>query len=191
MSSDVEYVRRAYEHTMDWYKNADTKAQIIFTLDGAFLAFVTGSIFMNQGDLAEILQNFTPWGWVFLIIMAISLILSIFCAIACLWSRIPLLPKAKAAFLSDKQIESSKVKTYKPEASWFFQHISWLDKALLPEFFKSVDKDFEVAALSANLHKLSEHVADKHKWIDGSFVFLGTSLISFFLMWIIYVFSLD
>lgn len=187
MSESVEYVRRAYDHTVDWYKNADTKAEIIFALNGAFLAFVTGSIFMNQVELAKILENITGLTKILLIAMSVSLILSIIFAIICLWSRIPLRPSAKASFLEKKEVNDKDVETYTPELTWFFQHISWLDEKLLFEFLKSADKDFEFTALSANLYTLSVHVTAKHKWIDRSLVCFGSTLILFFLFGISYI----
>ena len=52
---NFEYTQRVYDSVLDWYKNADAKAQIIFTLDGAFLTFLVDVLFaltygVSHGD---------------------------------------------------------------------------------------------------------------------------------------------
>jgi hypothetical protein len=88
MSEALDYSRRLYERVIDWYKNADSKAQIILTLDGAFLTFITSSIFKNPDELSKITQRFTFYTWLFLILMCLCLVGSIIIALMCLWSRV-------------------------------------------------------------------------------------------------------
>jgi hypothetical protein len=59
LSHALDYSRRVYERTLEWYKNADAKAQVILTLDGAFSTFLTTSIFKAPDDLTKITQRFT------------------------------------------------------------------------------------------------------------------------------------
>jgi hypothetical protein len=35
-SPALEYSRRTFDGVLEWYKNADSKAQVILTIDGAF-----------------------------------------------------------------------------------------------------------------------------------------------------------
>ena len=51
MSNNLEYTRRVYESVLGWYKSADSKAQVILAIDGAFVAFLTGTIFVKPDDL--------------------------------------------------------------------------------------------------------------------------------------------
>ncbi len=83
---NLEYTRRVYDSVLDWYKNADAKAQVIFTLDGAFLTFLTGSIFNK--DLEDVLGRISWVSGCLLAAMVLCLATSIISAIACLWSRI-------------------------------------------------------------------------------------------------------
>jgi hypothetical protein len=185
----VVYVRRVYEHTFEWYKNADTKAEIILTLDGIYLTIVAGFTFLNPSDLPEMLSRFSLITWVFLVLMAVSLVGSIVCAIGCLWSRIPLSDSAKERFLSDWRIEPDKAETYKPEATWFFQKISWLEAEAYKEHLLRADKRFEIKALGDSLVVLSQNVLKKHRLVDCGFALGGSSLISFFCMSFSYVIS--
>jgi len=59
MASDaVDYSRRHLELVINWYNNADSKAQVILTLDGAFLTFLTSSILGSPDDLGKIIGGF-------------------------------------------------------------------------------------------------------------------------------------
>lgn len=189
-SNPVDFARRVYAHTLDWYKNADTKAEIILALDGIFLAFVTSSLFLKQSDLEKIIQTFTEATWFFLILMSICLISSVVTAILCLWSRITLSDSAKTKFLKQHKIDIQKVESYVPEATYFFQKISWLDSKAYGEFLKSVDSDFELTALTHSIHILSSHVLQKHRYVDLSFSLAGASLLSFFAVGISYLVAL-
>ena len=88
LSDALTYARRLYERVVDWYKNADAKAQIILTLDGAFLTFLTTSIFQSPDELTKITQRFNHGTWLCLLAMCLCLIGSIVSALMCLWSRI-------------------------------------------------------------------------------------------------------
>lgn len=183
----VFYTRRVYDHTLEWYKNADAKAEIILALDGIFLSFVTASIFINPSNLPGILSGFSPITWVFLVLMGVCLIGSIICAIGCLWSRIPLSGKARERFLADWEIKPDKAETYKPEATWFFLQISWLEAEAYKEYLMKVDGEFEIKALGDSLSLLSQNVLKKHRLVDWSFALGGSSLIFFFCMGVSYV----
>jgi hypothetical protein len=86
--ASVEYARRLYDDVLGWYQSADTKAQVVLGIDGAFVAFFTSGIFTNPGDLMAMVAMFSSWTWLFLCTMITSLLLSIFAAVYCLWSRI-------------------------------------------------------------------------------------------------------
>lgn len=48
-SDAVDYLRKLDESLRYWYSAADTKAQVALTLNGVFLAFLTGSV-LTSGD---------------------------------------------------------------------------------------------------------------------------------------------
>src|SRR5215216_1568412 len=102
----LDYSRRLYERIIDWYKNADSKAQIILTLNGAFVAFLTSSIFKNPDELLKLTNKFSAFTWFFLSLMCVCLVGSIVCALMCLWSRIAFSVERDEMILS--QIENLK-----------------------------------------------------------------------------------
>src|SRR6185295_15124320 len=88
LADQLAYARRVFDNIVVWYNNADTKAQIILSLNGAFLAFLTSSIFTKKDELNTVLNEFTPATWGFLISMCIALLGSMICALRCLLSRL-------------------------------------------------------------------------------------------------------
>jgi len=190
LSHAVDYARRVFDHNLDWYKNADTKAEIVLTLDGVFLTFVTSSILMKPVDSLEILRSFTILTWSLFGIMSLSLAGSIFCAIACLWSRISLFKRARDKYFEARKIDAEKLETYVPETTFFFQSISRLDPHLYQKFLLSANKEFEVLALTADIHTLSKNVLSKHRFVDFSFMLAGICLLCFFALGISYFVAL-
>jgi hypothetical protein len=83
----VEYLRELRESLRYWYTAAETKAQVVVTLNGVFLAFVTGSILANRDKAALTVTVFGPETWVFLAGMAAGVAGSVCCAVVCLMAR--------------------------------------------------------------------------------------------------------
>lgn len=189
LSDAVEYTWRIFNSNIDWYKNADTKAQIILSLDGIFLAFVTNSIFMKRADLIALLVGFTVWTWLLFGLMCVALAGSILCAIACLWSRIPLTKRGRDKYLASHNIQVDKLDTYLPEATFFFQKISWLKSDLYQRLLLSADKRFEIEALGPDIHTIASNVVKKHRLVDVGFLLTGISLLLFLATGISYLVS--
>lgn len=64
---------------------------MLLTLDGAFVAFLTATVFKRPQDLKPILDRFGTDTWIFMTLMSLALVGSISSALWCLWSRIALL----------------------------------------------------------------------------------------------------
>jgi Pycsar effector protein len=185
-SDAVDYSRRLLELVINWYNNADSKAQVILTLDGAFLTFLTSSILSSPDELAKIIGRFGPDTWLFLILMGISLVASIVSALMCLLSRIFLMPKQDSVLGREK----ARVKTaekYSPNVMMFFQSVSWLDHDKFQEQLKTVDKEFEVEAIASQIYHLAKRVTTKHKAVNYGFAFAGGTLVFFLAVGISYV----
>jgi hypothetical protein len=180
LEDSVEYIRRVFEHNLFWYKNADAKAEIILTLDGVFVGFVTSLIFVKQIDLIGILRHFTSFSWLLLELMVVCLTGSIVSSIFCLWSRIPIFSgRAQRNYFAEKKIDAKNIKTYLPETTFFFQKISWLEPTVYQKYMLSTDKKFEISALALDVHVLSKNVLKKHRWVDIGFFLTGLSLLCF------------
>lgn len=185
-SDAVDYARRLFELVINWYNNADSKAQIILTLDGAFLTFLTSSILGSPDDIRKISERFGPDTWLFLILMCLCLVGSIVSALLCLLSRIFLLPKRDSILKAERE-KVKTAKTYSPNVMLFFHTISWLDHDKFQKQLGAVDHEFEIKALASQIYHLSKRVDTKHKAVNYGFVFAGASLVFFLAVGVSYV----
>jgi hypothetical protein len=175
--SGVDYARRLYDNVLSWYHNADSKAQVILGLDGAFLAFLTASAFQKPEDVGVLLAALLLETRVLLGLMALTLILSIGAAILCIWSRLILDPKGAVAEILKQKGETAD--RYPPEVMWYFQHIAKVPQPALLRTLRGVDDSFEVEALSAQVSILSGIVQKKHMFVNAGFVLAGMTLVLF------------
>src|SRR5688572_10570160 len=76
-AGSVEYARRLYDDVLGWYRSAESKAQIVLGIDGAFLAFLTGAIFTKPDELNAKIQAFSPWTCTLLGLMTVCLLTSV------------------------------------------------------------------------------------------------------------------
>lgn len=189
-SDALDYSRRLLERVIDWYKNADLKAQIILTINGAFLTFLTSSIFKNPEELTKITQRFGASTWVWLILMCVCLVGSIVSALMCLWSRIFLFSKRDGVLVQAKKGIKGGEK-YPPEVMLFFETISWLEHTKFQSELLGMDQEFEIKALGSQSYLLSRRVYIKHRLINLGFLLSGGSLIFFLASGISYLASLS
>ena len=178
ISPSLDYARRLFERIIDWYKTADSKAQIILTLDGAFLTFLTTSVFKNPDELSRIIQRFNFSTWLFLVLMCVCLMVSIISALMCLWSRVWLFSKRDAVLVSEKK-RIKNAEKYSPNVMLFFKTISWLDHDKFQSQLGDVDQEFEIKALASQSYLLAGRVNTKHLLVNLGFVLSGASLIFF------------
>ena len=186
LSDALEYARRVFEKVIDWYKNADSKAQIILTLDGTFLTFLTTSVFKNPDEISKVTGRFRFDTWLFLILMCLCLIASIVSALMCLWSRVFLRPGRDSVLIRAKQ-ELKTAERYSPNVMLFFKTISWLDHDQFQKQLGQIDKEFEIRALASQIYLLSKRGYRKHLLINCGFVLAGASLIFFLAVGISYL----
>ena len=173
-SNNLEYVRRLYANVLDWYKNADLKANIILTIDGAFLTFVSTALFYQAGDIGRI----PLYTLVLLGLMALTLFISLSCAIACIWSRIYRNREIDRMF-KKREVDSKDYTTYIPSVSWFFQFISVLNKAEFEKKMRNLEPTFEIDAMASQIYYLSKNVREKHKYVNFGFVFTVITMVFF------------
>lgn len=185
----LDYSRRLYERVIDWYKNADSKAQIILTLNGAFVAFLTSSIFKNPDELLKLINKFSTFTWLFLSLMCVCLVGSIVCALMCLWSRIAFAAERDEMILSeiDKLKETGE---YSPNLMLFFKTIGMLDPEKFQTQLTKIDTEFEIKALASQIYLLSKRVYAKHLLVNYGFASVGGALIFFLLGGISYLANL-
>jgi hypothetical protein len=185
----LDYSRRLYERVIDWYKNADSKAQIILTLNGAFVAFLTSSIFKNPDELLKLINKFSAFTWLFLSLMCLCLVGSIVCALMCLWSRIAFSAGRDEMILRELD-DLKEDDEYSPHLMLFFKTIAMLDPEKFQRQLSKVDPGFEIEALASQIYLLSKRVYAKHLLINYGFASVGGALIFFLLGGISYLANL-
>lgn len=177
-SCSLEYARCLFTNIIHWYENADSKAQVIFTIDGAFLSFLTSLIFLKKDALEGTLAVFGFETWIALSLMAMALTGSLISALMCIRSRL-VFPK----------IEKSE--PYIPEVIWFFGSIALLEKRPFQERMKNITEEDEIAVLSSQIYEVSKNVLSKHKWVNRGFILTGLSLILFMIVGVSYLVRLS
>jgi hypothetical protein len=186
LTDALDYARRVFDKVLDWYKNADSKAQIILTLDGIFLTFLTSSVFRSPNEISNVISRFKFDTWLFLALMCLCLVGSIVSALMCLWSRVFLRAQQDSVLIRAKE-ELKTSERYSPNVMLFFKTISWLDHDEFQEQLGKVDKEFEIKALASQIFLLSKRVYRKHLLINCGFVLAGASLIFFLAVGISYL----
>jgi hypothetical protein len=158
----IDYSRRLYDEVRNWYQSADSKAQVALGIDGAFLAFLSSSMFVKPTDLKLVVTGFSSWTWALLMLLILTLIGSIVAAMQCIRSRIDSQARLRKVINSDQALNREEER-YSPQVMWFFQMVG----ALEPEYFRKtlakVDSDFELEALAGEIQILSRNVTEKHR----------------------------
>jgi hypothetical protein len=171
----LEHARHLFDNCLDWYRSADAKAQVLLSLDGVFLAFLTSSVFGRPSDAALVVRRFGVDTWTFLGVMCAALTVSIFSAIRCLWSR-----TYSEHDLKKKIAEAAPDKDgYPPQVTWFFQFVHRLDPDTYTRQLLKVDEPYAIKVLASQIVELSRTVLAKHSWINLGFTSAAISLIAF------------
>jgi hypothetical protein len=174
--TNVEYLRRLYANVLDWYKIADSKAQLILTLDGAFITIVTGTVFAKPDELMARQRVFGWETWTFLSLAALAIVSSIICAVLCLHSQL------HEAHLNDLvaqyRVDRENLDTYTPAVAWWFGMIASLRSDIMIKYLRTANEAFERDALANQIVVLSDHILKKHRWVNRGWLFAATSLLS-------------
>jgi hypothetical protein len=171
---EIEYVRRVYERAIDWYKVAETKAQLLLTVNGVFVTVVFG---VNSGNMADARQFAGVLGvetWVFLLCFICALIGAVTCAAACLWSQHRKTLKETFPRLG---VDPGAPSTYRPEVLWYFGHLAHLKMEPAAAMISRADRDFEIKALSYNVVHLAGIVLRKHRLVNAGWALTALALI--------------
>lgn len=175
----VEYARRLYDEVHRWYDSADTKAQVVLVIDGAFLTFLSTAIFAKPQDLSAILTAFSGWTWLLLALMTVCLMASVISVILCLWSRIYSASKLED-LVKDAQSEQHESACFAPKVMWFFQMVSSLEEKRFHTSLEAVNGSVEIEVLASQIQILSKNVRKKHRYVNAGFVLAATTLFFFF-----------
>jgi hypothetical protein len=172
----LEYARRLYANVLDWYKLADTKAQLLLTIDGAFITIIAGAVFGNPEELSDRVRRFGPETWVLLAVSALALLLSVGCAALCLWSRTGLGERSiRRLMRRELGVDPERRSSYTPRVAWWFGMIAMLEPRHIAETIKGADAQFERDALVSQIVVLSRNVLKKHLWVNRGWALAAAS----------------
>ena len=178
ITAAVEYARRLYDDVLHWYGSADTKAQVLLGLDGAFLAFLASAAFQAPEDLGKLVSTFSAATWVLLASMSATLLVSMGAAVYCLWSRI-YFGASLEDWTKNAETPARTSAEYPPDIMWFFQHVAALEAARFRQTLVNVDQLFELNAMASQIEKLASNVRRKHIAVDLGFALAVATLLFF------------
>jgi hypothetical protein len=184
--SPVEYARRLYDVVLAWYRSADTKAQVILGIDGAFLSFLTAAMFAEPKKLSDVFAKFHPATWCLLALMVVALVLSMLAAVCCLWSRI----RSRSCLRTEVEAavgQATSPQRYPPRVMLFFDYLTELDPVGFRHTLLSVDDTFEVEVIAADAQELARNVRKKHIAVNAGFALSGATFCLFLLAGVSYV----
>jgi hypothetical protein len=163
----TEYARNAYAEARDWYKQAELKAHILITLDGALITALFASAVVESEKSEAIVAQMPLAALVILGTTVIALLASLVAALLAVRSTL-----YREAELTDGAGEFPT-----PRTAWFFQFLTrHKPEALLAHI--RADRQSEATALLANLPKLSENVTFKHRCVNRGLELLIAALLA-------------
>jgi hypothetical protein len=175
------YARSLWANILAWYNNADTKAQVLLALNGAFIGFLSSSVFMKAEDLAGLVSSFGAETWVFAAALVLALLGSVLGALLCLWSRMEDPNEIRRHLDSIVQDKEGRIEQ-DPETMYFFGHIAQLpDRKRFEARMARFQASDEIRALSSQIFLVSRNVLKKHVWVNRGFVLAGAALVFFLL----------
>jgi hypothetical protein len=168
------YIRRVYTSTREWYAVAEAKAQLLLTVNGAFVTILFGTLFGRADGLHAGVAHFGPETWAFLGVTVAALASALACAAGSLWS---FHGRAKGE-LAELKVDPDNPDTYRPEALWYFGHLARLRPKALLEKLSGAGQELEATALSYNVIDLSTKVLRKHRLVNMGWALTALELIA-------------
>jgi hypothetical protein len=171
----LAYSRSVYASALDWYKVADSKGQLLLTLNGAYITVLSSAAIAYSQEIRRT-AGLPPAALVFLAGAAIATAVSILSAIACLHSRLSDARLDKLRGLLTERDTSGAIR-YRPAAMYWFGTIARIDRGIGLKMLESADEAFELAALSEEILLLAPNVLAKHRWANRGWAAAGMSLL--------------
>jgi hypothetical protein len=162
-----------------WYSSAESKAQVVLTVNGAFVTFLTTAALAGRDQTTKALAVFGPETWAFLAGMSACLALAILSAVTCLASR-GLSTTRLRQRLNDLAVQPGKAATYPAEIAVFFHYLSALQPDQYADRIMSASPSYLTRALASEVIEFAPHIVAKHRWVNRAFILTGLTL-TFFL----------
>jgi hypothetical protein len=173
----LEYARKLYANILDWYKDAHGRAQLILTVDGAFVTLLAGAVVGSRSDLHATVNAFGLETWIALTLMAVAFALS---GGSALWALMPLRLRTKAVIQDFEKYEAEdKAKGLDPAPSvmWYSQFIVLQKREDFISNVARMGKAQEQVALASQIHVLSRGLRRKYRGVFLGYVSTGFALL--------------
>jgi hypothetical protein len=167
MKEQLEMTIRIYNQVLDWYKSAESKAQIILSILSSFIVFSTGIIFSNSDNFQKAVAIFDLWIYLSLSFTATSMVYGLVCAFLCLRSRLNIEPTKK----------ENETVTYPEKDMYFFLNHTHHSPDILFTSLKELNIEKQLNVYSFQIIALSKNVKSKHKNVNRGFFALCLSVI--------------
>ncbi|MCY4725960.1 hypothetical protein NYO98_06695 [Nocardioides sp. STR2] len=164
----------------NWYQSAEAKAQLILTVNGIFVAFLSSLVLRGVNTLYDSLSEFAFETWLLLGAMAACLASSIICAVLALANR-GLRADRLAGLYRMHAVDPDIPETVRPEVVMHFYPISGLSNRAFVDRMVSVDTPFATRAIVNDSHVFACFIRAKYRWINRGYILMGATFV-FFLM---------
>ena len=171
----IDYQWKLEDILRYWYSAAETKAQVVLTLNGIFITFVTGSILANREAVAQTVAIFGAETWTFMAGMSMGSAGSIACAVVCLMAR-GVQAKRTQELLNRYMVDPNRADAYVAEVATFFADLAELRPDLYADLMLSINSQFIVRALASTHVEWSKAIRRKHRWVNRAFILIGVAL---------------
>lgn len=172
----LEFSRGIYASALDWYKVADSKGQLLLTLNGVYITVLSSVTIAFSQNLVSHRSSLPPATWIFLAGAAAATAISVLSAITCLYSR---LSNARLDELRESFTERDAQGgvRYRPAALYWFATTARVDRDIGLRMLRSADEAFELEAVTEDLFPLAANVLAKHRWVNRGWAAAGVSLL--------------
>jgi hypothetical protein len=171
----LDYARRVYDRVIDWYKVAETKAQLLLTANGAFAAIFFGLASTNISKLQTFNRITGAETWCFLAIAILAFCGAVGLAAAGLLSRHQHNINTDFARLAVRRDDPT---TYTREVVWYFGHIASLEFGPAVNLLRTADQQLEFETLTYNVVGLSRVVLRKHRLVNAGWFLTAGSILA-------------
>jgi hypothetical protein len=172
----LAFSRGIYASTLDWYKVADSKGQLLLALNGIYITVLSSLTIASSQNLVRLHASLPPATWFLLAAAAVATAISILTAIACLYSRLSdaRLNKLQGSFTEH---DAHGDVSYRPAVLYWFGTIARVDRGVGLKMLRSADEAFELSAVTEDLFLLADRVLAKHRWVNWGWTAAGASLL--------------
>ena len=169
----LDYVKQLYDDRRAWYQDVQSRAQLILTIDGIAIAFLTGTLLTKASDVSTTIQLFEWDTWVLLALLALSLLFSL------LLTSLSMTPRQRSKKLRQDIAGLRGETPYPPSGMWWFVHIGALDKGRFVDEAVHTQPEFAARALADDVFELSHHLERKYRLVRRAYKWTAAALVFF------------